>query len=78
MSSNKATMLVVDDSADTLEVLQRNLTSQGYRVHTSPGVNEAIEFLKSTPVDLVVTDLKMPKISGIDLVRYVHENMTDT
>jgi two-component system response regulator HydG len=71
-------ILVVDDSKDTLEVLQRNLTSQGYQVFTAPGVAEAISILEGTPIDLVITDLKMPKVSGLDLVRHVRENYKDT
>jgi len=68
----------VDDAIDTLEILQRNLSSQGYHVFTAGGVAEAIQFLSGTAVDLVITDLKMPKVSGLDLVRHVHENMHDT
>ena len=71
-------ILVVDDSKDTLEVLQRNLTSEGYQVFTAPGVAEAITILEGTPVDLVITALKMPKVSGLDLVRHVRENYKDT
>jgi two-component system response regulator HydG len=71
-------ILVVDDSKDTLEVLQRNLTAEGYQVFTAPGVAEAITILEGTPIDLVITDLKMPKVSGLDLVRHVRENYRDT
>ncbi|MFA6566869.1 MAG: sigma-54 dependent transcriptional regulator [Victivallales bacterium] len=77
-SKVKTSILVVDDSVDTLDVLRRNLTSEGYRVYTSRGVAEAIKVLEGTPVDLVITDLKMPKISGLDLVRHVHENFKNT
>jgi two-component system response regulator HydG len=80
MSSNhgKARVLIVDDSANTLEVLQRNLTASGYQVFTAPGVSEAIEILGKTQLDLVITDLKMPNISGMDLVRHIRENFRDT
>jgi len=74
----KERILVVDDSVNTLEVLQRNLSSEGYNVFTASGVEEAINILCNTSVDLVITDLKMPKISGIDLIRYVRENIEDT
>ncbi len=77
-SPEKQRILVVDDSPGTLEVVQRNLTAEGYRVFICPGVAEAIELLQQTPVDLVITDLKMPKISGLDLVRHVRENFKDT
>jgi DNA-binding NtrC family response regulator len=74
----KETILVVDDAPDTLELLKRNLTSQGYKVYTSSGVTEAIRILESAHVDLVITDLKMPEISGLDLVKHVRENFKNT
>ena len=77
-SEHREQILVVDDAPDTLEVLQRNLTAEGYRVFTAPAVVEAIKILESTPVDLVITDLKMPGISGLDLVRHIRENYKDT
>jgi DNA-binding NtrC family response regulator len=77
-SSKKERILVVDDALDTLEVLQRNLTSRGYQVFTAPDVAEAVKILKVTPIDLVITDIKMPKISGHDLIRHVRENLKDT
>lgn len=74
----KECVLIVDDSPDTLELIKRNLTSQGYRVYTSSGVSEAIKILDSESVDLVITDLKMPGISGLDLVKHVRENFKST
>jgi DNA-binding NtrC family response regulator len=75
---NRETILVVDDVPNTVEVLQRNLSSQGYTVLTAPGVAEALSITEGTPVDLVITDFKMPKASGLDLVRHVRENLKDT
>jgi DNA-binding NtrC family response regulator len=77
-SIEKKRILVVDDAPNTLEVLRRNLMPQGYQVFTALGVVEAIKILDATPVDLVITDLKMPKVSGLDLVRHVRENFKDT
>ena len=77
-SPKRETILVVDDVPNTVEVLQRNLSSQGYTVLTAPGVAEALNITESTHVDLVITDLKMPKASGLDLVRHVRENLRDT
>ena len=71
-------ILVVDDSAFTLEVLQRNLSAAGYDVYTSASVNQAIDFLEQDSVDLVITDIKMPKISGLELLKYVKENFKGT
>jgi DNA-binding NtrC family response regulator len=70
----KERILVVDDSPDTLEVLRRNLQSQGYNVYTASAVAEATRILEETALDLVITDLKMPKVSGLELVRHVREN----
>ncbi len=77
-TSGREKILVVDDSPDTLEVLQRNLESKGFYVLTAPGAVEAIKILESMPVDLVITDLKMPDVDGLSLVRHVHENYKNT
>jgi DNA-binding NtrC family response regulator len=71
-------ILVVDDAPATLEVLERNLASEAYRVFTAPGVTEAVRILETVPIDLVITDLKMPRISGLDLIRHVRENFKAT
>jgi DNA-binding NtrC family response regulator len=78
MTDAKECILIVDDSASTLEVLKRNLTTTGYQVFTASGVSEAIEILEQTRLDLVITDLKMPNVSGMDLVRHIRENFRDT
>ncbi|OGB94966.1 MAG: sigma-54-dependent Fis family transcriptional regulator [candidate division NC10 bacterium RBG_16_65_8] len=74
----RESILVVDDAPETLEVLRRNLESEGHRVFAAPGVAEALAVLETTPIDLVITDYKMPKVSGLDLVRHVRENLQDT
>lgn len=74
----KEKILVVDDEPNTLEVLQRNLTSNGYRVFAASSVGDAIKILNTTAVDLVITDFKMPKVSGLDLIRHVRENFKNT
>lgn len=71
-------LLVVDDAPDTREVLQRNLSAKGYQVFTASTVAEALRILESTALELVITDLKMPGASGMDLVRHVRENFRDT
>ncbi|HQE30317.1 MAG TPA: sigma-54 dependent transcriptional regulator, partial [Phycisphaerae bacterium] len=73
----RASILVVDDVPNTVEVLQRNLAAAGYTVFTASGVTEAIEVINASPIDLVITDWKMPKIAGIDLVRHIRANHRD-
>ena len=77
-SKKKERILIVDDAVATLEVLQRTLTAAGYQVFTAPSVAGALEILENTTLELVITDLKMPKVSGLDLVRHVRENFKDT
>lgn len=76
--SQAKNILVVDDSEATREVLSRNLEAEGYIVYTAPGVSEALRVLEHTHMDLLITDVKMPKISGLDLVRHVRENLKET
>lgn len=78
MDDNKDKILVVDDSIETVEVIKRNLQDNGYIVFSANNVVDAIKILESTSVELVLTDLKMPKVSGLDLIRHVRENYKDT
>lgn len=76
--SEAESILVVDDSPDTREVLRRNLTSKGHTVITASGVTEAIAVLAANCIDLVITDIRMPGIDGFDLLRHVHENYKES
>ncbi len=71
-------MLVVDDSANTREVLLRNLQSEGFQTDSAADVTDALRALSEMPFDLVITDVRMPGRSGLDLVRHVRENLRDT
>ncbi|MFC2139537.1 sigma-54-dependent transcriptional regulator [Bacteroidota bacterium] len=75
---NNDSILIVDDNPTTIEILQRNLNSQSYIVFAASSVNEGINILETTEIDLVITDLKMPKVSGLDLIRHVKANFKDT
>jgi DNA-binding NtrC family response regulator len=77
-SAQHETILVVDDSLETLEIIRRNLEREGYAVHTVPGVEEALDILRDTAIDLVITDLRMPRIGGMELIRHVRENFKYT
>jgi two-component system response regulator HydG len=76
--SSQQSILVVDDAPDTLELIRRNLHAHGYGVQVASSVDGALRVLEDTPVDLVITDLKMPRVSGLDLVRHVRENFKNT
>ena len=67
-------VLVVDDSPESVELIKRNLLSKGYQIYTANNVQSAIKLLASLPIDLLITDLKMPGENGIELVRHTSEN----
>ena len=67
-------ILVVDDSAESVELIRRNLLSVGYHVSAANSVRSALALLESGDFDLVITDLKMPEENGFELVRHVSEN----
>ena len=73
-----AKILIVDDSPATLEVVGRILRQCGHSVETAPDVAGAVGRLQGGPLDLVITDFRMPGADGLDLVRHVRENFSDT
>ncbi|TIH18095.1 sigma-54-dependent Fis family transcriptional regulator [Marinifilum sp. JC120] len=75
--SEKIRILAVDDSKSTLEVLKRNLESNGYEVLTCLRVDEALPLLDEYDIDIVITDFRMPQATGLDLIRHVRENHRD-
>ena len=70
-------LLVVDDNVNTLEVIKRNLTHEGYKVLISSSVQDAMAVLETNDINLVITDFKMPKTSGLDMVKHIKENFKD-
>ena len=62
------TVLVVDDEASIREFLEIMLKREGYSVLTADNGNQALEYLKKHEVDALITDISMPKMSGIDLL----------
>ncbi|WP_413997672.1 sigma-54-dependent transcriptional regulator [Flavobacterium sp. W1B] len=74
MKSKKENILIVDDNYDMLELLHRNLKAQNFHTYKASSVKEAIDILKFSSVDLLITDLQMPGINGIELVKYVDEH----
>lgn len=78
MQDKATTILAVDDSPATLEVISRHLTGAGYVVHTCGSVEEAGSFLDDNSVDLIITDYKMPRANGLELIKYVRDNFKDT
>lgn len=64
-----ATILIVDDSRTIRAMVRGALAADEHRVLEAPGAREALLTIEATPVDLVITDVNMPEIDGLTLVR---------
>ena len=69
VESRSARILVVDDEESIRDLLRLVLTEEGYWVITASGGEEAIEHLEAQRFDLVITDLVMPKVNGVVVLR---------
>lgn len=67
----KGNILVVDDEAQITRVLKTTLSSQGYAVRTASDGDEAVQLMKDWSPDLVITDLRMPNLGGLELCRHI-------
>jgi two-component system response regulator HydG len=73
----KEHILIVDDSHDMLEVLRRHLSDFGHNTFQASNVMDAVDILKGSKPDLLITDLQMPGVNGMQLVKYASENFPD-
>jgi two-component system response regulator HydG len=73
MSTRASRVLVVDDDASARSALKSLLTSQNYGVEVAADGALALQQLNDTPVDLVVTDLDMPNMNGMQLLEQLRE-----
>ena len=67
-------MLLIDDSQNTREVIGVILENAGYEVFTAENGAQGFDFLKKTPVELVITDLEMPKMHGLQLIEAIKQD----
>lgn len=76
---SKETILIVDDEEDILELIKYNLKNEGYTVLTAQSGELAIKVVKQSQPDLMVLDLMLPGIDGLDVTRYLrnHEHTLD-
>jgi len=71
-----ARILVVDDEAHIVQVVALKFRNAGLEVETAGDGDEALALVRRTPFDLVVTDLQMPTMSGIELARAMASDAT--
>ncbi len=75
MTDEPNKILVVDDSPQISKALSDLLGASGYSVRAAPSGERALQIMETTAFDLVLTDLKMTGMSGIDLAKKVMERM---
>lgn len=70
---NKGNILVVDDEPQITRVLKTTLSSQGYGARAASDGDEAVQLMKDWSPDLIITDLRMPNMDGLELCRQVRQ-----
>ena len=65
-------LLIVDDEPSTAWALAEGLTDDGYTIDTFRSAEEALQWLRDGHSDLVITDLNLPGMSGLELARKLH------
>ncbi len=69
MLTSKEQILVIDDEANLRRVLSAQLSREGYEVHSAEDGERGIAVLREHHIDLVITDLRMPKVDGMEVLR---------
>ena len=77
MPHTKATILLVEDEELLRAGVQEVLEIQGYKVITAPDGEQALACLAAQTIDLIITDLVMPKMDGVDFVKQLREVKPD-
>ena len=70
----KETILIVDDEEDILELIRYNLKNEGYLILTAQTGEKAIQLAKHSQPDLMVLDLMLPGIDGLEVTKYLKNN----
>ena len=71
------TVLIVDDEKNYLVVLGAFLSGEGYETLTADSAQRALEIVETTDLDLVLTDMKMPTMDGIELLKRIKQKVPD-
>ena len=71
-------ILLIDDSQEILEILSTYLTSEGYEVETASDGLTGISMIGNNFYDIVLTDIKMPDVGGMDVLAYTRENSPES
>ena len=78
MSTLSKKILVVDDEESIREIMEINLVKLGYIPELAKNAEEALELLDKEKFPLIITDLKMPEMDGIELCMRIRERTSET
>ncbi len=78
MTHRNSTMLVLDDEATVRDNLERFLRSCGYYPVVAATGERALEYVAEREFDVALLDIKMPGLSGIDVLRHLHASQSET
>ena len=77
MLNRMNSILVVDDERNYLLVLEALLSEEGYQVITAEGARRGIELLQENDLDVVLTDMKMPGMDGMEFMERIRQRQAD-
>ncbi|MGH9678907.1 MAG: sigma-54-dependent transcriptional regulator, partial [Candidatus Acidiferrales bacterium] len=72
--TSSLTLLVVDEESSTREICKEVASDAGFQALTAATTEEALQILEQHPVDIVLTDLQIPQIGGLELLKKIREN----
>ena len=73
----KSNIIIVDDTSEVLSSFKRELRKEPYNVFYASGGEEALEILSENPCKLIISDIKMPKMDGFELLAKVQDLYPD-
>ena len=76
--SQQPSILVIDDETGILDTLRILLKNEGFEVTTAQGGKAGLEQLKASAPDIVLTDVRMPQVTGIDVLQAVRDQDPET
>ena len=71
----KEKILVIEDEEDILELVQYNLTKEGYLITGNTSGEDGLRSIEKEPPDLIILDLMLPKIDGLEVCRILKNNI---
>ena len=74
MDTAACTILLVDDDPTLCTVFETVLRRRGYSVLTASSAEEALDILRDHTVSAIISDLHMPKMNGLEMLKHLHDN----